>query len=93
MNASGESSASDYEISHPEVEMLVHLLRQQEGVVGARMMGGGEGGPALALIHRDAVDDVSARLSSDFYATRSLKKGGDPFQVCTFGPGAHRESS
>src|SRR5699024_2914288 len=42
MNASGESSARDYEISHPDVEELVTLLRRQYGVLGARMMGGGE---------------------------------------------------
>jgi galactokinase len=93
MNASGESSATDYEISHPEVEKLVALLRQQDGVVGARMMGGGEGGPALALLHRDAIDHVATELDRSFYAGRSMKRAGSQFQVCTFGPGAHREGT
>lgn len=92
MNASGESSARDYQISHPVVEELVAVLRRQDGVLGARMMGGGEGGPALALLHRDAANDVEAALQRDFYAARRIsQKNGAPFQLCTFGPGAHRE--
>lgn len=91
MNASGVSSAKDYAISHPEVETLVNLLRETDGVLGARMMGGGEGGPALALIRKDATHDVANKLERDFYASRSIS--GEPFQVCTFGSGAHREDA
>lgn len=91
MNASGESSAVDYEISHPVVEDLVKALRAMPGVLGARMMGGGEGGPALVLLRRDAVDDVSASLRDSFYPEHPVTTE-HPFQVCTFGPGAHRES-
>lgn len=92
MNASGDSSAGDYEISHPKVEELVAILRRQDGVLGARMMGGGEGGPALALLDRDASESVAAALDRDFYAAQKLKaKHGAPFQLCAFGPGAHRE--
>ena len=90
MNESGESSAVDYEISQPDVEQLVRLLRGQDGVLGARMMGGGEGGPALALLHKDAIEDVSGALHRDFYQFRAPRNGGAAFQVCSFGPGAHR---
>lgn len=90
MNASGDSSASDYEISHPVVEELVAELRAMDGVLGARMMGGGEGGPALVLVRKDAVESVAASLRSGFYATQRIGKN-EPFQVCSFGPGAHRE--
>lgn len=90
MNASGESSAVDYEISHPVVESLVKTLRGMPGVLGARMMGGGEGGPALVLLRKEALDDVAAALHDGFYADH-LVTTDDPFQVCTFGPGAHRE--
>lgn len=91
MNASGESSARDYEISHPRVEALVHLLREEEGVLGARMMGGGEGGPALALLHKDAVGSVSNMLERQFYKPRKMAVDTAAMQRCVFGPGAHRE--
>lgn len=90
MNESGESSATDYEISHPVVEELVTELRKLDGVLGARMMGGGEGGPALVLLRRDAVDRVTSALRASFYATHEVKSD-EPIQVCIFGPGAHRE--
>jgi galactokinase len=88
MTESGRSSAVDYEISHPVVEELVSLLNSMPGVLGARMMGGGEGGPALALIERDAADDIRQALSSSFYKERPIGDPGDAFQVCSFGPGA-----
>jgi galactokinase len=89
MNESGDSSAIDYEISHPTVEKLVATLRQQDGVLGARMMGGGEGGPALVLLRRDAVESVSEALNATFYDEHPVNNP-EPFQVCSFGPGAHR---
>lgn len=90
MNASGDSSANDYEISHPVVEELVHLLREQSGVLGARMMGGGEGGPALVLLREDAVERVRLSLEP-FYERHPHEDGADPFQVCSFTRGAYRE--
>lgn len=62
MNASGASSATLYDISHPAVEAIVMKARSVEGVYGARMMGGGDGGAALILVRRDAVDTLRARL-------------------------------
>lgn len=87
MTASGRSSATNYEISHPVVEELVSRLLEQPGVLGARMMGGGEGGPALALIHRDSVDDIRDSLERSFFEPRGLH-AEEAFEVCSFGPGA-----
>ncbi len=88
MTGSGRSSDVNYQISHPVVEELVTTLLNQDGVLGARMMGGGEGGPALALVHRDAVDDIRAHLARDFFTRHPSKLTGDRFQVAAFGPGA-----
>ena len=55
MTASGKSSAIDYEISHPRVEDLVAMSLELEGVLGARMMGGGEGGTALILANKASI--------------------------------------
>lgn len=91
MTASGRSSATDYEISHPVVEELVAELLKQPGVLGARMMGGGEGGPALALLDREHVPAVRAAIAASFFD----RHGMDPeqaFEVCAFGPGAMVET-
>jgi galactokinase len=88
MSASGQSSAIDYEISDPLVEELVAELNGIDGVLGARMMGGGEGGPALALVRSDAVAGIRQRLTETFYARHPVDMPGGAFQVCAFGPGA-----
>lgn len=88
MQASGQSSATDYEISHPLVEELVAEITAVPGVLGARMMGGGEGGPALALLHRDAVPEVAARLREGYFTRHPAGDPGDRFQVCIFANGA-----
>lgn len=91
MNESGRSSAIDYDISHPNVEALVAYLQDQDGVLGARMMGGGNGGPALVLLHQDAVAAVRESLGA-FYVRHPIDHPDRAFYTCVFGPGAHRES-
>ena len=90
MDESGASSATDYDISDPVVEELVAHCRKQNGVLGARMMGGGNGGPALLLLGKDAVDSVWESLD-EFYAKHPIQNPERAFHVCSFGPGAHRE--
>ncbi|MBT8282591.1 MAG: galactokinase, partial [Muriicola sp.] len=43
-----------YEVSCDELDFLVDLSREQEGVLGARMMGGGFGGCTLNLVKKVA---------------------------------------
>ena len=91
MTASGRSSATDYAISDPRVEELVAELHAISGVLGARMMGGGEGGPALALIERERAESIGAVLAGYFSRNPSTTPEHERFQVCVFGPGAHIE--
>jgi galactokinase len=49
MNASHASLRDDYEVSIPELDELVALLRAQPGVYGARLTGAGFGGACVAL--------------------------------------------
>ena len=88
MTESGHSSATDYEISHPRVEELAAEIRAVEGVLGARMMGGGEGGPALMLLHREALAAVESSLRAGYYRRYGMADRGDLIQPCRFGPGA-----
>jgi galactokinase len=91
MTASGRSSATDYDISHPVVEELVAELLKQPGVLGARMMGGGEGGPALALLDSAAVPDVRAAITASFFDRHGIAPDR-AFEDCSFGPGARMEN-
>ena len=50
MNASHASLQGDYQVSHPQVDVLVALLQAAPGVYGARMTGAGFGGAVVALV-------------------------------------------
>jgi UDPglucose--hexose-1-phosphate uridylyltransferase len=55
MDASHASLRDDYEVSSPEVDLLVDLVRQTPGVLGSRITGGGFGGCTVNLVERDAL--------------------------------------
>jgi len=88
MTASGRSSATLYEISHPRVEQLVAEALAVAGALGARMMGGGEGGSALVLISRDAVPRLEETLRSGYYTRYGMADRDGLIHICAFAPGA-----
>ena len=49
LDASHRSLRDDFEVSTPEVDLLVELVREQPGVRGARITGGGFGGSIVAV--------------------------------------------
>jgi len=53
LNASHESLKDDYEVSCPELDLMVNLARKQPGVYGSRMTGAGFGGCAISLVAAD----------------------------------------
>jgi galactokinase len=63
MNASHESLRDDYEVSSPELDVIVSAAQEQPGCYGARMTGAGFGGCAVAVVatesRRGFVDLVS----------------------------------
>jgi galactokinase len=82
MTESGRSSAADYEISHEVVEDLVQRLIETPGVLGARMMGGGEGGSLIALIEPDDRGEILRRVDSS--VNSRSEQGAKPQSVYRF---------
>lgn len=65
LDASHRSLRDDFEVSTPEVDLLVELVREQPGIFGARITGGGFGGSIVAVAeagagHRSAAAAVAA---------------------------------
>lgn len=88
MTASGRSSASLYEISHPRVEELVGEALAVQGVLGARMMGGGEGGSALILAPHAAIAGLEDALRSRYYQRYGMEDRKELLHACAFASGA-----
>jgi len=62
MIASHAGLRDGYEVSCPELDMLVEAALKVEGVYGSRMMGGGFGGCTINLLREDAVDDFVQQI-------------------------------
>jgi galactokinase len=60
----------DFEASAPEIDLLVELAQQADGVIGARVTGAGWGGCTVNLVRQDAVDTFAAQIT-DAYARRT----------------------
>ena len=56
MNASHVSLRDDYKVSCEEIDILVNLAWEIEGVVGSRITGGGFGGCTVSIVKNDVVD-------------------------------------
>ena len=66
MAESHVSLKNDYEVSCPELDLMVELAGQVEGVYGARMTGGGFGGSTVNLVDKRAVDEFRRRVASAY---------------------------
>jgi len=56
MVESHESLRDDYEVSCPELNIIVEEALKAEGVLGCRMTGGGFGGCCVGIVAKDKVD-------------------------------------
>ncbi len=55
-----------YEVSCPELDLIVDTAMQIDGVLGARMTGAGFGGCALVLLEKGVVDYVKEKIKTAF---------------------------
>ena len=69
LDASHQSLRDDYDVSHPELDLLVDLAREG-GAVGARLTGAGFGGSIVALCRVGRAPELVGALRKRFYAPR-----------------------
>ncbi len=85
MNESHRSMRDKYEISCPELDLMVGIAWETEGVLGARMTGGGFGGCTVNLVEKDKVAGFKEKVSQGYRE----KTGISPeIYVCRAGEGA-----
>ena len=76
MYESHGSLQEDFEVSTPELDLLVALASRTEGVIGARLTGAGFGGCTVNLVERDAVGGFEAGVVEPY-----RKKTGLPGEM------------
>jgi len=73
LSESHDSLRRDYEVSCQELDIMVDIALQLPGIVGAKMTGGGFGGSVVAVVERDAINDVTARLAERYRAGTGIE--------------------
>jgi galactokinase len=73
MAESHRSMRDDYEISCPELDVMVELAIKQPGVYGARMTGGGFGGCTINLVAADHTSEFQRHIAAGYQAATGLR--------------------
>ena len=74
VSESHESLRDDYEVSTPELDLLVELA-VEAGALGARLLGGGFGGAVLVLAHLSNAEQIGNEIEARY--RRRTGAGGD----------------
>lgn len=85
MNKSHRSLRDDYEVSCKELDLMVELAGQVEGVFGTRMTGGGFGGCTISLVKDPNVEDFKRTVARGYEEATGLTT---EIYVCSAAAGA-----
>ena len=86
MEESHISMRDDFEITVPEIDLIVDIVKAEIGEQGGvRMTGGGFGGCVVALVPNDRVEAVKLVVTSQYKAATGLKES---IYVCQAKDGA-----
>lgn len=66
MFQSHEGLSKDYEVSCKELDVLVDIAKDQPGLLGSRMMGGGFGGCTINLVEEQHVDSFTETIRKEY---------------------------
>lgn len=86
MNASHVSLRDDYEVSCPEIDVLVDAAWKVDGVIGSRITGGGFGGCTVSIVKDKAIDSFKEQVGKAYVE----KVGYEPdFYIVEIGCGPY----
>jgi galactokinase len=72
-NASHESLRYDFEVSCEELDNLVGITSNVDGVCGARLTGAGFGGCVILLAHNEALTEVRRAIRKGYHPAGTIK--------------------
>jgi galactokinase len=85
MKASHEGLKDKYEVSSPELNLLVEIANDIKGVIGTRMTGAGFGGCTVSLVYSNALGKFTETVKSKYQQLTGIKP---EIYVCNVDAGA-----
>ena len=73
MRQSHESLKNDYQVSCKELDLMVEIAKDTNGVLGARMTGGGFGGSTVNLVKRENLGRFKEKIRKDYQRLTGIK--------------------
>jgi galactokinase len=65
--------STEYEVSCPELDFLVNTVKEEQSVIGSRLMGGGFGGCTINLIKKGNEEAIKSKLSKLYLETFGIE--------------------
>ena len=63
----------DYEVSIPEIDLLVELMISETDCYGARLTGGGFGGSVVAIAHKERGLQIAEKVAGEYERRTGIK--------------------
>lgn len=73
MFATHEGLSKNYEVSCSELDFLVDFVKDFDGVLGARMMGGGFGGCTINIVKNERIDVLIEQIKISYHKKFNLE--------------------
>ena len=73
LDASHASLRDDFAVSVPELDTITDIARAHPACYGARLMGAGFGGSAVALVRAEAIEDFTAQVIEAYTAVTACR--------------------
>jgi galactokinase len=70
---SHESLRYLYEVSCDETDFIVDFLKEKDGIIGARMVGGGFGGGVIVISKEGSFESIEKLLENEYYSRFSIR--------------------
>ena len=87
LDASHNSLSNDYDVSTPEIDSIVKMLKIF-GALGARLVGAGFGGMVLVLSDSSHADELIENMQNSFYSGQPVKSLNETVIRCNTADGA-----
>lgn len=65
--------SKEYDVSLPEIDILVDLAKKETGILGARLMGGGFGGATINLVSNENKTATLANIKKQYFDLTGLE--------------------